>query len=69
MNKENNKRRKEKRNSRKFRELLKEYKDMFLEKLLSGLPLDREENNHRIPEVRLAKRNYYRLALKEMEEL
>jgi Reverse transcriptase (RNA-dependent DNA polymerase) len=36
------------------------------------LPLDREENNHRIKVVlgaRLVKRNYYRLAPKEIEEL
>jgi Reverse transcriptase (RNA-dependent DNA polymerase) len=55
-----------------FRELLKEYKDVFLEKLLPGLLLNREENNYRIkvvPGVRLAKRNYYWLVLKEMEEL
>jgi hypothetical protein len=45
-----------------FRELLKEYKDVFLEKLSPGLLSDREENNHRIKvvlEARLAKRNYY----------
>jgi hypothetical protein len=63
---------KEKEIPEEFRELLKEYKDVFLEKLLPGLPLDRGENNHRIkvvPEARPVKRNYYQLASKEMEEL
>jgi hypothetical protein len=72
MDKENNKRRKEKEILEEFRELLKEYKDVFSEKLLPGLPLNREKNNHRIkvvPEARLVKRNYYQLAPKEIKEL
>jgi hypothetical protein len=46
----------------KFRELLEEYKDVFLEKLPPGLPWNRRENNHRIKvvsETRPVKRNYY----------
>jgi DNA-binding PadR family transcriptional regulator len=45
---------------------------VFPEKLSPGLSLDRRENNHRIKvilEARPAKRNYYRLTPKKMEEL
>jgi hypothetical protein len=51
---------------------LKEYKDVFLEKLPPELPLDRKENNHGIkvvPGAKPVKRNYYQLVPKEMEEL
>jgi hypothetical protein len=51
---------------------LKEYKNVFLEKLSPELPSDRRENNHSIkvvPEARLIKRNYYQLVLKEIKEI
>jgi hypothetical protein len=63
---------KEKEIPEEFRELLEEYKDVFLEKLPPGLSLARGENNYRIKVVsgaRPAKRNYYQLVLKEIEEL